>query len=172
MAWVRVDDKFSNGPKVKRAAGILGGQFPRRRVLSVWLEAMSYCNLHMTDGFVPDYEINTFDDENPSEVIDAMALGDRDLGPIMERNKRRNGWVVRNYLEYQPSRENLEEKANKERERKAAFRARVSQKCPTGTNTDGAKSSASPEPNRTTLENLVCLCRECHRKFGGNPPVT
>lgn len=149
MAWVKVDDKFSSGPKVKRAAAVLGGSFPRRRVLSVWLEALSYCNLHTTNGFIPDYEIATFEDENPTAVIEAMAVGDRDLKPIMIREKKRNGWMVYNYLKYQPSREMLEEKQDKERERKAAFRARVSQKCPNGTKPDGAKASDLPEPNRT-----------------------
>lgn len=149
MAWVRVDDKFSNGPKVKRAAAALGGVFPRRRVLSVWLEALSYCNLHTTNGFIPDYEIATFEDENPAAVIEAMAIGDKELKPIMLRERKRNGWMVYNYLKYQPSRESLEEKAEKEKERKAAYRARMSGKCPNGTISDGANPSVPPEPNRT-----------------------
>jgi 5-methylcytosine-specific restriction endonuclease McrA len=29
----------------------------------------------------------------------------------------------------------------------------------------------NPAGDRTTLENLVCLCRQCHNKFGGKPPI-
>ena len=41
MAWLRVDDRFSNGPKVKRAAIHLGGKLPGRRVRAVWIEIPS-----------------------------------------------------------------------------------------------------------------------------------
>lgn len=147
MAWVRVDEKFAAGPKAKRAAMRLGGKFPRRRILSVWLEAMSYCNLHATDGFIPDYEVESLEDESPRQVFEAMAHGDDRLGAIVERDDQRGGWVFRNYLEYQPSRQSIEEKSAQERERKAKWR--LSRKCPNGTKRDGTETSAPTDPDRT-----------------------
>jgi len=153
MAWVRVDDKMARGPKVKRAAAMLGGKFPRRRILSVWLEAMSYCNLNLTDGFVPDYEVADLEDERPAEVFRCMSAGDDTLGAIVERDDQRGGWVFRNYLDYQPSKASIEEKAGIDRKRKAEYRAskirpRVSQECPNGTDTDGEEVSATTGPTR------------------------
>lgn len=147
MAWVRVDEKFTSGPKAKRAAMKLGGKFPRRRILSVWLEAMSYCNLHTTDGFVPDYEVEGFEDEWPLKVFEAMSHGDDKLGAIVDRDDERGGWVFRNYLDYQPSRASVEEKSAQERERKAKWR--LSRKCPNGTKPDGTQTSAPTGPDRT-----------------------
>jgi len=153
VAWVRVDDKMARGPKVKRAAAMLGGKLPRRRILSVWLEAMSYCNLNLTDGFVPDYEVADLEDERPAEVFRCMSAGDDTLGAIVERDDQRGGWVFRNYLDYQPSKASIEEKAEIDRKRKAEYRAskirpRVSQECPNGTDTDGAEVSATTGPTR------------------------
>lgn len=154
MAWVRVDDKMARGPKVNRAAMALGGKFPRRRVLAVWLQAMSYCNLYTTDGFFPDFELSNIEDERPVEVFTAMSVGDSSLGAIVERDDARLGWVFRNYTEYQPSRASLQERAEIDRKRKAEYRASkarpsVVRECPTGTETDGAKTSVSPGPDRT-----------------------
>lgn len=154
MAWVRVDDKMALGPKVKRAAAKLGGKFPRRRVLAVWLQAMSYCNLNLTDGFVPDFEVADIEDERPADVFTAMAFSDSTLGAIVERDETRGGWVFRNYHEYQPSKASVEEKAEIDRKRKAEYRAskirpRVSQGSPNGTEQDGANVSAPTGPTRT-----------------------
>lgn len=160
MAWVRVDDRMARGPKVKRAAAALGGKFPRRRVLAVWLEAMSYCNLNTTDGFIPDFEVVDIEDERAADVFAAMAKGDQTLGAIVERDETRGGWVFRNYFEYQPSKASIEEKTEHERKRKANARAKkarpvVVQECPTGTHQDGADVSALPDPIRPVPDRSV-----------------
>jgi len=166
VAWVRVDERFSSGPKVKRASLRLGGKFPRRRILSAWLDLMSYCNTHRTDGFIPDYEVAGLEDERPEAIIAALAFGDETLGPIVERDDARGGWVIRNYLKYQPSKASVEDRAEIERKRKADYRASksrphfvprdvppLSQECPTGTNRDVPYVSqacpAPTEPDRT-----------------------
>jgi hypothetical protein len=123
MAWVKMDDKFPFGPKVKRAALALGKKGARTRVLGVWTWLMGYCNLNETDGFVPDYEVADIDDVNPTAVLEAMAAGEGETpGPIMERVADRKGWQVRNYAEYQPTRAELDAKRKAERERKDAKR--------------------------------------------------
>jgi hypothetical protein len=141
MAWVKVDDKFSRGRKVKRAARILGGRNARARILAVWLDAMSYCNLNLTDGLLPDDEIDTLPDNNPQEVFDAMAQGDEDLGAIVERTPK--GWVFRNYGEYQPLKADVEAKLEKDRKRKRLNSD--STKPPRG----GIMDSGHTDPNRT-----------------------
>lgn len=150
MAWVRVDDKFSRGPKVRRAALALGGKRPRRRILAAWLDAMSYCNLNLTDGFIPDYEVAEFDDEHPVDVFRAMGHGDPTLGPIVERDDARGGWQFRNYATYQPTKADVESKLDRDRERKRQFRE-ASAKRPRGQNSESVNvraESAPTDPDR------------------------
>ncbi len=141
MAWVKVDDKFARGRKVKRAARLLGGKRARGRVLAVWLDAMSYCNLNLTDGAFPDDELDELPDANPSEVFEAMSKGDEELGAIVER--ARNGWLFRNYADYQPTKADVEAKLERDRNRKKLHAE--STRNPHGGNTD----SKHTEPDRS-----------------------
>lgn len=154
MAWVRMDDKMTKGPKVKRAALVLGGSHPRARVVYVWGDAMSYCNLNLTNGFIPDYELADFDDDDAQAVFRAMAVGDEHLGAIVERDEARKGWVFRNYGEYQPLKEDVEERLQKERERKRrgkgeTFRAEESRIPHGGIADSGHTGPTRTDPDRT-----------------------
>lgn len=123
MAWVRMDDKFPRGPKVKRAALALGGKYARARILAAWVDVMGYCNLNETDGFIPDFEVTDLDDPNPTAVMTAMCVGAGETpGPIADRDDTRKGWQIRNYTEYQPSRAELESKREADRLRKMSRR--------------------------------------------------
>jgi len=147
MPWLRVDEKFSRGRKVKRAAKVLGGRHARARVLAVWLDAMSYCTLNLTDGFYPDEEMDFLPDANVEAVFAAMAVADSDLGAIVERDDR-GGWRFRNYADYQPTKAEVEAKLAKDRDRKrGGFRA-DSTRIPRGENTDSERTGPTG-PNRT-----------------------
>jgi hypothetical protein len=145
MAWVRMDDKFPRGRKVKRAARLLGGgKRARARILAVWCDAMAYCNLNLTDGFFPDDEVDELPDASPSEVFGAMAHGDAELGAMVERDEHRNGWQFRNYAEYQPTKALVESKLERDRIRKMSTRN------PRGRIMDSTHTEpARPEPDRT-----------------------
>ncbi|MCR4374201.1 MAG: hypothetical protein NUW22_05070 [Acidobacteria bacterium] len=152
---MKLDDKMTKGPKVKRAALELGGVHPRARVVYVWGDAMSYCNLNLTDGFVPDYEIAEYDDDDTQAVFRAMSVGDDHLGAIVERDEARKGWVFRNYGEYQPLKADVEERLQKERDRKRKpkgedFRAEES-RIPLG----GIADSGHTDPIRTDPDQTV-----------------
>ena len=151
MAWVKVDDKFPRGPKVKRAAMALGGKHPRTRILGVWLDVMAYCNLHETDGFIPDYEVSDLDDAHPEAVMLAMASGQNETpGPMLERDEARKGWVVRNYGQYQPTRAELEAKRDKERVRKMSARTNRGHRADNDTRPTGQQHvSEHPDPARS-----------------------
>ena len=148
MPWLRVDEKFSRGRKVKRAARHLGGRQARGRVLAVWVDAMSYCALHLTDGFYPDEEMDFLPDASPDQVFAAMAVGDDDLGAMVERDDARGGWVFRNYAEYQPTKAEVEAKLAKDRERKRGGFRRDSARNPNGENVDSGRTGLTG-PDRT-----------------------
>lgn len=188
MPWLKVDDKFSRGRKVKRAANALGGRHARARVLAVWVDAMSYCAMHLTDGFYPDFEMDELPDQNPRAVFTAMALGDTDLGAIVERDDTRGGWVFRNYAEYQPTRADVEEKLDWDRRRKAlysipglvdAIRRRDRDRCRYCGIEVNWKDRRSPKGGTydhiqprgdNSYENVVVACHQCNVRKGGRTP--
>ena len=51
MAWFKVDDTLHSHPKVRRAGSAAVG---------VWVTAGSYCMAYKTDGFVPEWWLNTW----------------------------------------------------------------------------------------------------------------
>lgn len=147
MAWVRMDDKFPRGRKVKRATRVLGGgKRARARILAVWCDAMAYCNLNLTDGLYPFDEMDELPDAHPDEVFDAMAVGDEELGPMVERAA--TGWQFRNYADYQPTKAEVEAKLARDRERKRV--RKDSARNPDGRNADSERTEPNrPDPDRT-----------------------
>lgn len=137
--WVRVDDKFTRSRKVKRAGALLGPR-GRARVIAVWLDAMSYCNGHLTDGFFPDEEMGDLPDNKPDEVFTAMAESSEQLGPLVHRED--GGWRFHDYCEYQPSKADVQSKQRRDRERKR--RSKDSAEIPLG-----IRAESTQEPLRT-----------------------
>ncbi len=111
MAWVRLDEEFPDHPKVVTAGPLAG-----------WLHvcALAYCNRHLTDGFIPRaqvarlvnfdgvLELGTEDDTGPCDVrdwpdISPYKLADR-LVAVGMWEERQGGYLIHDYLDYQPSR--------------------------------------------------------------------
>lgn len=135
---------------MKRAAKALaarGGRNgdPRGRVLAVWADMMAWCGRpeNMTNGFFPDDETGSLPDKKPLDVLEVMAIGDPELGPMVERKEARGGWQVRNYGEYQPLKEDIEERRRKEKDRKRSARMGLSGRTPTGHRKDGAAGQSA-----------------------------
>ncbi len=104
MTWVRLDEKFADHPKVVRA-GPLG--------MAMHVTALCYCNRHLTDGFVPK--------QIASVLLDLTGLGEWSLvvedlveAGLWEPVDR--GWLIHDYLDYQPSRAYAESVKNKRKQ--------------------------------------------------------
>lgn len=130
MAWVRIDDSFASHPKVV-AAGPLA--------MAMQVAALCYCNRELTDGFVPravartllDWQIEREDgrlfdvgvtcgmqgdDVSCSWVIDVLV--EAGMWEVVD-----GGYLIHDYLEYQPSRAQVEsERASLSEKRAAAGR--------------------------------------------------
>lgn len=121
MGWVKVDDQFSRHPKVLRAGP-----------LAAWLHvcALTYCSQYMTDGFVPTAAVNGLTDFSmikmppfrnrmgqTSNCPDAMDLAPSlvDAGMWMEVE---GGYQIHDYLDYNPSREEVQKKRRLDLDRK------------------------------------------------------
>jgi hypothetical protein len=111
MPWVRLDENFAQHPKVLQA-GPLG--------MAMHVSALCYCNRHLTDGFVPK--------QIASMLLDlsglAMRMWDGDMvgggqdatweliiedlvgAGLWEPVK--GGWLIHDYLDYQPSKQQIQ----------------------------------------------------------------
>ncbi|HHY95890.1 MAG TPA: hypothetical protein GX513_12920 [Firmicutes bacterium] len=128
MPWVRIDEEFTQHPKLMRV-GPLG--------IALQVAALCYCNKNLTDGFIPWAAARTLvpweflgpqepqgrrrfqigvtsgmagEDVSPDFVIRLLV----DAGIWQEVD---GGYIIHDYLEYQPSREEV--LAERERNRKA-----------------------------------------------------
>jgi hypothetical protein len=105
MPWLRLDDQFSDHPKIVEAGPLAG-----------WLHVcgMLYCSRLLTDGFIPAGQVRKLADvDNATELAErliSVGLWDRADG----------GYQVHDYLDYNPSRS----KVLAEREANAARQGR------------------------------------------------
>lgn len=115
MTWFRVDDKFHSHKKRMRAGVAAVG---------LWTCAGSWCSDHLTDGFVPDYVAATFD---PDWELLAQRLVKAGLWEPAERDGDK-GWQFHQWLEQQPSKEQVEAQRAATAKRQQEFRDRARQK--------------------------------------------
>lgn len=131
MTWVRIDDGFARHPKVV-AAGPLA--------MAMQVAALCYCNRELTDGFVPravartllDFEVEDGegriwmmartcgmqgDDVSAGWVIDTLV----EAGMWREVP---GGYVLHDYHEYQPTKEQVLRDREQGAKRQAAWRER------------------------------------------------
>jgi hypothetical protein len=147
--WVKVDDGFPEHHKVLTAGELLGTN-GTGRVLATWLEALCYANRHLTDGFISEAVARRFHcDKNPVEVMRVMT---HRTVRLME--KKDGGWQFHDYHQYQPSKAQVEEKRQKERDRKRTVRS-LSARTNSGRAVDNLRTpdgqiaeSADPVPSR------------------------
>ena len=93
MSWVKIDDQMSDHPKLI-VAGPVAAWF--------WMCGMCYCARYLTDGFVPLGQVRKMADmdHDPLELAEKLvATG------LWERTD--GGFNVHDYLDYNPSREEV-----------------------------------------------------------------
>jgi hypothetical protein len=106
MTWFKMDDQFPNHPKVRRAGDAAG-----------WLFVCSgcYCAQYLTDGMVPKVVVGSLTGMKPAHVARAIErLIDVELWLEHE-----DYYEVNNYLEFNPSREKVENDRREAAERRA-----------------------------------------------------
>ncbi len=106
MSWVRIHDGAMGHPKVI-------GMFDWRDPFHVWVWGMSYCQTHLTDGFVTADAVPTLGHKAAAELVR------RRLWEPAE-----GGWTVHDYLDWNDSRETVSKKRNEAKERMANARNR------------------------------------------------
>lgn len=91
MPWVKLDDAFWANPKVVAVGNEAAGAYCRM---------LSYCGQHLTDGAI---------DDATAKFIARPALFNKlaEHGFIQRNGK---GWVIPDYLDFNPSRAKVEAK--------------------------------------------------------------
>src|SRR5437016_5465937 len=105
MGWVKIDDQFARHPKVLKIGPLAG-----------WLHvcALTYCSQYLTDGFVPKEAVNALADFSTlAAQFGSTAEGTigTDFVPELVRHglwrEVDGGYLIHDYLEYNPSREDI-----------------------------------------------------------------
>jgi hypothetical protein len=98
VPWFRVDDSFHSHPKA-----IASGN----EAVGLWVRCGTYAAEHLTDGFVP------------RDVV--LLYGSTALAGTLVRtrlwHRARGGWTIHDYLDYNPSREAVENERKQAAER-------------------------------------------------------
>lgn len=109
MAWVKIDERCTEHPKIVRT-GPVG--------LALWLSGLTYCNRNLTDGFIPTGVAHRLIDWPTTDEIVARLV---EVGVWVEVE---GGFEVHDYLDFQPSREQVEEERRKTADRVQRWRER------------------------------------------------
>lgn len=147
MAWVRIDDQFTEHPKLIEA-GPLG--------VAMQMAGLCYANRNLTDGMLPAKAVARFMptvsfDPETGEQITWKDVANRlvQLGIWLEVE---GGYMIHDYLKYQPSRSEVEAERAAARERMARRRSKQPSNIKGSSdevraNTERISPSPDPVPN-------------------------
>lgn len=102
MTWVRIDDTFPDHPKV---VGLTDSAF------RTYVAGLCYAARYLTDGAIPSSALRS--------IGPRKAAAELERAGIWQRTD--HGYAIRDYLDYNPSRAEVE--ANREKRRAAGVRA-------------------------------------------------
>jgi hypothetical protein len=110
MAWARLDDGFFCHPKVTELAELN----PPAGFLHI--RAISYCTKYLTDGFITRSAVASLVPVEADREEQVKALIDVGLWYLDPENDRR--YAIHDFLDWNPSKVEVNEKRLKDRERK------------------------------------------------------
>jgi hypothetical protein len=140
MPWGKIDDQFYDHPKLDT----LGSD--RLACAGLYWIAISFCNRHLTDGFVPEDRMIRLADKPRREALRlASRLVDAGLWEAAE-----GGYRIHDFLEEgrNKSREQVEEERAGARRRQAELRARQTAMSQRDIQTQSQGEFAAPVPSR------------------------
>lgn len=118
MSWLKLDDRILKHPKFVRAARDAGST-----AVHLWIGMLSYAKEHLSDGRVPVDMIRCID--GPRQRWRARALEALVDAGLVERDGE--VLVLHDYLDWNPSKEVVEQKAKEKNARRRPAPAKVSE---------------------------------------------
>lgn len=157
MSWVKLDDRFDDHYKVKR----VWQGCPE--ALGLHTMALTYCCRHASDGLVDYFYVSEKVPNGNKRKRLTNALVDAGLWDTDEK-----GWRIHDFLDFNPSRAEIEEKRRQDAERKAHGRDTQSAKRPRGVR---AESAGNPNGVRDVSSGPVPTHPDPQRNNPPNPPT-
>lgn len=109
MAWARIDDGFVDHPKVlriwKRSPGAVG----------LHVRGIAYCSRHLTDGVIPAVAVESLSPVQSDRDEQIAALVEEG---VWYRDEASESFVIHDFNDYHPTKEEVEAKREQDRERK------------------------------------------------------
>ncbi len=148
MGWVRVDDAFYDHPKFYEVNAI---------GVALWVSSLAYANRNLTDGFIPESALPRLVNLDGVDVGDGMygrgALADDGAAQLIAAGiweAEERGYRIVNYLEFQPSADEVKAKREQNALRQAQFKRRRSGNAVSNAVSDAATNAEvthAPNPN-------------------------
>lgn len=107
MPWFRLDDSFHSHPKVIAAGN---------EAVGLYVRCGTHAAEHLTDGFVGKETVALYGDDALAAKLTGVRLWHR----------ARGGWTIHDYLDYNPSREQVERERKATAERQRRYRSATS----------------------------------------------
>lgn len=111
MAWARIDDGFVDHPKILRIWNRCPG------AIGLHVRAIAYCSKHLTDGHIPAVAVAALSPVQSERDDQIEALINEGAWYSDEGSET---FVIHDFLDYQPTREEVADRRQKDRERKRA----------------------------------------------------
>lgn len=108
MPWFRVEENFHSHPKVRRAGNAATG---------LWVRCGTWSSNYLTDGFIPEETVREFGNRRELDALLATRLW----------VSVESGVLMPDYLEYNPSAEQVRQQRKRDAERKRSARANGAQ---------------------------------------------
>jgi hypothetical protein len=103
MSWFRVDDQVTFHPKTLKVGN---------SALGAWLRLGTYCAAQLTDGFVPGEIARMIASKRELDALESASMIHADG----------DGYVIHDYLEYQPSKQDIKDNRADTKERVKRYR--------------------------------------------------
>lgn len=132
MPWFKVDDGFYDHPKVSAVPNA---------AIGLWVKAGSFCSKHLTDGVISAQQVRAL----KGTASQIRALIECGLWGETTTESGAKAYSFRNWFEYQPTRESVEESRQLWAEKKRKSRERKQQDQPERENVSGGVPEMSPE---------------------------
>ena len=135
MSWVKLDDQFTDHPKVVKAGP-----------MAAWLFVcgLAYCGRFLTDGTIPKEQVRRL-----ADIDDPMTHAAK-LVSVGLWHETSDGFQVNDYLEYNPA-------GDKVRAERSAAKERMSRHRSAELQPNNERSSSSPSPSPSLSNPKECV---------------
>lgn len=132
MAWVKLDDHFTENPKVRPLSD---------RTFRLYVAGLCHCGSHLTDGVVERRFVSALLERVTKPMVQELV----DAGLWLEYGK---GFAVKDYLKYNPSREQVLAEREAAAERKRKWKEKNAGKNGDRNGVANARTEQPPDPSR------------------------